>query len=129
MTEKIQGFLGDAATEKGGCTPTAFKSDGSAKAGVIKASPGQLYGASFDNTNASPAYCRLYNQTTSPATSDTPVYRFKIPGSTTVGGREKVWPKGLEFSIGIAYRITTGIADSDDTAAASNEVFANFDKC
>ena len=128
MTEKIQGFVGDAATAVGGCTATVFLSNGTLKNGVVKASPGQLYGLSVDNINAAPCYIRLYNQATAPATTDTPVYRLRIPGGTSGAGREKVWVKGLEFSAGIAYRITTGVADNDDTAAASTEVMANFDK-
>lgn len=127
MVEQIQGFTGDAATVKGGCFPTAFISDGSAKAGVIKASRGQLYGASFGNTNAAACYVRLYNKASAPLTSDTPVYRFTIPGATVGAGREKQWPKGLEFDTGIAYRITTGAADTNDVAATANEVTANFD--
>lgn len=128
MTEKTQGFVGDAATEKGGCTATVFLSNGTLKNGVIKSTPGQLYGLSADNINAAPCYVRLYNQTTAPATTDTPVYRLRVPGSTSGGVREKVWTKGLEFSVGIAYRITTGVADNDDTATANTEVLANFDK-
>lgn len=107
---------------------TAFISNGSLKNGVIKAGPGKLFGASFGNANAAACYVRLYNKTTAPITSDTPVYRFIIPGATTGAGREKVWLGGLFFSTGIAYRITTGAADSDDTATASNEVMVNFDK-
>ena len=71
------------------------------------------------NANASPCYLRLYNATSNPATTDTPVARFIIPGA---GGREVPLPVGLSFSTGIAFRLTTGAADNDDSAAASNEV-------
>lgn len=113
---------------RGVCDPVDFLSDGSAKAGVIADSEICLYGASFGNTNAAPCYVRLYNKASAPLTSDTPKYRFMIPGATTGGGREKSWPRGLYFSVGCAYRITTGAADNNDTAAASGEVTANFDK-
>jgi hypothetical protein len=106
----------------GGCSLHTFKSDASAKAGVMKASAGQLYSISIGNVNAAVCYLRLYNQTGNPTTSDTPVGRYMIPGSTTGAGREIQFPLGAGFSTGIAYRITTGVADNDDTAAASNEV-------
>lgn len=111
----------------GGCSAAAFLSDGSTKAGVIKNAAGQIYGLSVGNANAAACYVRLYNMTTNPATTDTPVYRFLIPGGSAGAGREKTWPLGMAFSTGIAYRITTGAADNNDTAAASAEVTANFD--
>ena len=111
----------------GGCSAAAFLSDGATKAGVIKNAAGQIYGLSVGNANAAACYVRLYNMTTNPATTDTPVYRFLIPGGSAGAGREKTWPLGMAFSTGIAYRITTGAADNNDTAAASAEVTANFD--
>lgn len=111
----------------GGLSAAAFLSDGSTKAGVVKASAGQLYGISTGNVNAAACYVRLYNMTSNPGTGDTPVYRFMIPGNTAGSGREKNWPLGLAFSTGIAYRITTGAADNNDTATASAEVTANWD--
>lgn len=121
ITDAIEAALPD------GVDCVTFKSDGSAKAGVVKATPGKLFGMSFGNTNAAACYVRLYDLSAAPSATDTPVARFMIPGSTAGAGREKSWPGGLRFKAGIAYRITTGAADTDSTAAASNEVTGNFD--
>lgn len=115
-----------AASESGGCLPFAILSSGT-KAGVIKASPGQLYGLTLGNINAAPCYLKLYDMITSPATSDTPVYRFMIPGNAAGAGREKAWPLGLRFATGIAWRLVTGAANDDDTAPASAEVTVSGD--
>lgn len=108
-------------------TVTRFKSDGSAKRGVIKATPGILWGISCSNTNAAAAYLRLYNLATNPATSDTPIAEYAIPGSAAGAGRERAFSIGVAFTTGIAYRIVTNAASDGDTACASNEVIANFE--
>lgn len=114
------------ASENGGCLPWSIISDGT-KAGVIKASPGQIYGMSLGNINAAPAYLKLYDKITAPTTSDVPVYRLMIPGNTAGGGREKAWPLGLKFNTGIAWRLTTEAANNGDTAPANAEVTASGD--
>jgi hypothetical protein len=104
-------------------SPYTFLSNGTAKAAAVKASAGTLLGLSLGNTNAAACYVRLYNKATAPLTSDTPVLRYVVPGATAGAGREvQLPPGGLSFTTGIGIRITTLAADSDDTAAASNEV-------
>lgn len=108
---------------------TRFKSDNATKAGVIKATPGQLFSISCHNTNAAARYLRLYNKATAPGTGDTPVSEFVIPGATTGGVRDVNFfgDDGASFSTGIAYRAVTTNADNGDTAIASDEVVINFE--
>lgn len=115
-----------AAASEGGALPFALPLDGT-KNGVIKAGAGQLYGISCGNINAAPAYLKLYDMITAPATTDTPVYRFMIPGNAAGAGREKVWPVGLKFAVGIAWRLVTTLANDGDTAVAANEVTVSGD--
>ena len=116
----------------GGTTPYRYLSASSAKAGVIKASAGQLYGSVVaENIGASPVYLRLYNKATAPATSDTPaIGPLIIPGATTGAGVVAVLPaQGVEFGTGISWRLTTGIADNNDSAVTDAEVtFTTFYK-
>jgi hypothetical protein len=109
------------AAERGGPTPFALLSDGT-KAGVIKAAPGQVYGISLSNVNAAAAFFKLYDKATAPSTSDVPVYRCTVGGGTTGVVRDIVFPVGLKFSVGIAWRLVTTVPDNGDTAPASNEV-------
>lgn len=111
----------------GGCSGYTFLSNGSTVSGVVKGSPGQLYGASFGNESGSAVYYKLYNQTTAPGTGATPIYRFLIPGNTAGAGREKIWPQGLQFTVGIAFRATSNSGDTASSAIASHVFTANLD--
>ena len=109
-------------------TLTRVKSDNATKAGVIKAAPGQLFSVSCHNVNAAARFLRLYNKATAPGTGDTPVAEYAIPGATTGGVRDVMFPNdGIAFSAGISYRLVTTSADNGDTAAASDEVVVNFE--
>lgn len=108
-----------------GATPYRYLSAGGAKAGVIKASAGRLFGSiSMGNIGAAAVYLRIYDKATAPGTSDTPkIGPLIIPGATTGAGREHVLPDvGAAFASGISWRLTTGIADNDDTAVSNAEV-------
>ena len=108
-----------------GTTPYRYLSAGSAKADVIKSSAGRLFGSiSMGNIGAAAVYLRIYDKTTAPGTSDTPVIGpLVIPGATTGAGREHDLPDvGVRFTSGISWRLTTTIADNADTAVSDAEV-------
>jgi hypothetical protein len=111
----------------GGCTPYSFISTAAVQAASIKASPGQVYGLSFTNTSATIAYVRLYNQTGSPATTDTANIRYRtaIPGNTAGAGLVLPVTQGIEFTTGIGIRVSAAAADNDATALAANVVLGN----
>ncbi|VTR96054.1 Uncharacterized protein OS=Sorangium cellulosum So0157-2 GN=SCE1572_38740 PE=4 SV=1 [Gemmata massiliana] len=113
------------AATAGGTTPYSFLSTAAVQAAAIKASAGQVYGLRFFNKGAAPVYVRLYNQTTTPGTSDAPVYRCLVPGNTSGGGFVDTIPPGVVFTTGIGIRVTGAIADNDATALAANEVLGN----
>ncbi|AMV29278.1 hypothetical protein VT84_33090 [Gemmata sp. SH-PL17] len=113
------------AATAGGTTPYSFLSTAAVQAAAIKASAGQVYGLRFFNKNASPVYVRLYNQTTTPGTSDTPIYRCMVPGNTAVGGFVDTIPPGITFGTGIGIRVTAGVADNDATALPASDVMGN----
>jgi len=111
----------------GGCSVYSFLSTAAVQAASIKASPGQVYGLTFTNPSATIAYVRLYNQTTSPATTDNAniVYRTAIPGNTTGTGLVLPVTQGLQFTTGIGIRVTAAVSDTDATALAANVVLGN----
>ncbi|VTS03504.1 Uncharacterized protein OS=Sorangium cellulosum So0157-2 GN=SCE1572_38740 PE=4 SV=1 [Gemmata massiliana] len=113
------------AGTSGGTTPYSFLSTAAVQAAVVKASAGQVYGLRFFNKGAAPVYVRLYNQTTTPGTSDTPNYRCMVPGNTAVGGFVDTIPPGITFGTGIGIRVTAGVADNDATALPVNDVMGN----
>ncbi len=118
------GFL--SATNVGGATPGKYVAAAAANqdSQVIKASAGQLYGLQLSNVAVAIRYVKLYNKATAPTSADVPVMVIALPASSD-------WPLslpmvGVAFSAGIAFRITTGIADNDTGAATAGDVVVNW---
>jgi len=85
---------------------------------------GRVYGWYVFNLSAATKYLKLYDLAAAPAVgTDTPVMTIPIPP----GGGANVWfSGGIAFSTGIAYAITGGVADTDTTALATNDVVLNL---
>lgn len=112
----------------GGLTQHKLISAASTNATSLKASAGQVYGIQVFNLNTSPRYLKLYNKASAPTVgTDTPVKVFMIPGNAAGSGIVSNWTNGVEFTTGIAYALTTGIADSDTGAVAASEIALNID--
>lgn len=122
----LVGKVNTQATTSGGYSASRFISAGSVIAANIKNSAGQVYKVNITNINATPVYVRLYDQTASPATTDTPVWAFTVPGNTAGAGAIETFPDGLVFATGIGWRVTASIADNDNTVLASNTVLGNI---
>ena len=123
----VLSVLLDAATS-GGSTPYSYIAAGSANqdSQVVKASAGQIYAISAISVIGTLLYLKVYNKATAPTSSDTPVFRFPIPASTTGAGYTWALPRGASFSSGISFRITTGIADSNAVAATANDCIVDL---
>ena len=128
--------------------PAALTSGGGMKVGVVDAlpagtnivgnvridqtTPGTTNGVRASNfpntldTNTGNAnrYVKLYNKASAPSSSDTPVKRLFVPAG---GGVTVPASQGIAFDTGIAFRITTGVADNDANAATANDVLVNAD--
>lgn len=111
----------------GGATPYKLISAASTNATSVKASAGQIYSIVVMNLNASQRYLKLYNKASSPTVgTDTPVQVYMIPGAAAGAGFTLSIPVGMQFDTGIAFALTTGIADSDTGAVAANEIVVNL---
>ncbi len=86
----------------------------------VKASAGTINTLSATNINAAARYLKLYDKASAPVVgTDTPAAVFLLkPGETTV---IPCGPAGRGFSTGIAYALTTGLADADTGAVAVTE--------
>lgn len=111
-----------------GYTPYKLISAGSTNATSLKASAGQVGAVICFNINASPRYLKLYNKASAPTVgTDTPVQVYLIPGNTAGAGHVIPLPnQGLEFTVGIAFALTTGITDADTGAVAASEIIVNI---
>lgn len=91
---------------------------------VVKASPGVLLSLYVTNTNAADRFLKLYNKATAPTVgTDVPVMTINLHENSA-----ESWtiPAGINFSAGISYAITTGVADADVAAVGANDVVATL---
>jgi hypothetical protein len=114
-------------TTSGGHSISRTLSAATTNATSVKGSAGQVYGYYVSNTNASPRYLKLYNKATSPTVgTDTPVLTLLIPGNASGVAGHVEFTNGIEFTTGIAFALTTGVADADTGAVAANEIVLNL---
>lgn len=118
----------DARTS-GGATPYKYIAAASANqdSQVVKNSAGSLFAIVVVNVNASLRYLKIYDKSSGPTSSDTPVLSIPVPASVTGAGVSFPlgWP-GIAFSNGIGIRMTTGMADADASAVTANDMLVNL---
>jgi hypothetical protein len=101
-------------------TPFNRISDASNNALVVQATPGRVTGGYAINTNAAVRYLKLYNKATAPdPATDTPVMVIPLPPSVAVPLK---FGAGLGFATGIGMLLVTGVANTNNTAVAANEI-------
>lgn len=105
-------------------TPYVLISAATTNATSVKASAAVLKSICVSNNAATIAYLKIYNKASAPTVgTDTPVQVYIIPGSTAGAGNTIMLPAGgLTLSTGLAFALTTGIAHTDATAVAANQI-------
>jgi hypothetical protein len=118
------GQIGQVPLTSGGLSISRKLSAASTNATNVKASAGQVYAVHCMNTNAALRYLKLYDKASAPTVgTDTPVITVPLPTNAPV----VIQPAcGIAFANGIGFAMTTGIADSDATAVAANEIVLNL---
>jgi hypothetical protein len=95
----------------------------SANATTLQASPGFIGAIWCTNIDTVPVFLKFYDMTAAPASTDTPVLVFGIPGNVAGGGGSiGIPPDGVRFLVGIGFRIVKGIGDADNTSIAASTV-------
>lgn len=108
----------------GGLSSTHLVSAASTNATNVKASSGQIYGWSIQNTSSSARYVKIFNKASSPTVgTDTPVLNLYIPPTS---GNNFSNDTGIAFSTGIGFAITSGPTDTDSGAVAASDVLLNI---
>jgi hypothetical protein len=103
----------------GGVTASHLVAAAGNNATVLKASAGQIYGASIYDNAAYPVFLKFYNTASAPTVGTTTVvYEVAVQAGTE---REVHSEEGVAFSAGIAYATTKGIADSDTSTLAASD--------
>lgn len=95
---------------------------------LVKAGKGALVSMHVINTNAAIRYLRFYDTNKAPtAGAGNPVRKYVIPGSATGAGFVLSPPLPMKFQVGIAFTLTTGVADTDTTALTANDVILTLE--
>lgn len=105
-----------------GCTPFHGTSAASTNATSVKASRATLCTLQIVNTTATIYYFRMYDLATAPTCSSATgaVHSWPVPASTTGGGISiPLAPYGENFAAGLAFCVTGGGGDTDNTNAAT----------
>jgi len=116
--------VSQAPATSGGWSVSRTLSANTTNATSVKASAGQVGGWFLYNANAAVRYLKLYNKASAPTVgSDTPVMTIPIPPGAAANVE---FLAGIAFSTGIAFALTTGVADADTGAVAANECIVNL---
>lgn len=103
----------------GGLTLSHAITAATTNATSVKGSAGQLYGASVYNNATYPVFLKFCNKATACTCGTDPVvYEVATQAGTE---REVHTEEGYAFSTGIAYCVTKGITDADNTAVALSD--------
>jgi hypothetical protein len=86
---------------------------------VVKAAAGTLKRIAGYNARASAVYLKLYDMTSTPASTDTPRKTIYLPASAAFDLEQDAY-----FGTGIAYRMTTAGADNDTGALTAGDILA-----
>jgi hypothetical protein len=88
---------------------------------IVSTGPTRLSHLNGTNATAGIKYIKFYDQKTTPSETDTPWYTYACTASVPFS---ETFASPIRFTTGLAYRIVTGAADSNDTAVAANDILA-----
>lgn len=88
---------------------------------AVKASAGVVFGIQGVNVAAAARYLKLYDKASAASTSDTPRKTLYLPASQAFAFD---FPRGLNFALGIRFRLVTGSADNDGTDVTAGDILA-----
>jgi len=114
-------------TGANGTTPYKLISLATTNANVVKASPGNLYSIVAIGLTSNVRYLKLYNKATAPSVgTDVPLMTIPVPTNSQGAGIAIPFSMGVNFPLGIAIAITSGLADNDTGAILANDVVVNL---
>lgn len=112
------------ATAEAGWAVRHVKSAATTNSTSVKGSAGKVGGWYVFNAAAATRYLKLYNKASAPVVgTDVPVLVVPVPAGSAANVEFR---RGIAFATGIAFAITGGVADSDTTAVAVNDVILDL---
>jgi hypothetical protein len=89
----------------------------------VKASAGKVTGWYIYNSNASARKVAFHDQNVAPTAGSSVYFSVVVPG---LAATNVSYPDGINFATGIGITTVTGLADSDATAVAANDLIINI---
>ena len=114
-------LLSGAQSAHAQSAPKKYLSAASNNATVVYGRSSLLNMVHVENTTATIYYVKFYNKATAPTCgTDVPVLTIPAPASATGGAPVVLAPaQGMKFGLGVGFCIVAGIADNDNTNAAT----------
>jgi hypothetical protein len=108
-------------------SPVGYLSQANNNATIVLAGQVAVSAIVLINTTTTVYYLKLYDKATAPVCgTDIPKWRIPIPyGASNSGGGVAIPNGGLLFYTGFGFCLTAGIADNDNTSAATG-IALNF---
>jgi hypothetical protein len=115
------------ATGTNGTTAYKLISLASTNANSVKASGGNLYSIIAIGLTSTVRYLKLYNKASAPTVgTDVPIMTIPVPANLQGAGISIPFSMGVNFSLGIAIAITSGVADADTGVVGAGDVVLNL---
>lgn len=106
--------------------PVKYDSAATTNATRVKAAAGAVDQVTLINTTTTLYYLKFYDKASAVPTCNSDVVRHKVPvpyGTSNSGGGAVVpFPLGIRFNLGIGFCLTGGLADTDNSNAATGVV-------
>jgi hypothetical protein len=116
--------VGVVARADGGFSKHRLLSAATTNATSVKASAGKVGGWYVSNTNAAGRWLKFYDKASAPTVgTDVPFLTIFLPPGVA---SNVTLTTGIDFPTGIAFALTTGVADADVAAVAANEIVLNL---
>lgn len=123
MFTKSKLVCGIGDTEVDSTTAFSLNAAATTNLTLLKAGPGIITAIHAVNVNAAVRYLKFYDSKITPVAGvGTPCRRFAIPASATGAGFVFAPTIPMRFNVGIAFALTTGVADTDTAALTANDV-------
>lgn len=126
--QNIKALFGNGAEADDSSQPFSLIALGTTNATLVKSSSGVITAVHAINVNAAIRYLKFYDFNKIPSAGvGTPVRRYAIPASATGAGFVLNPTVPFKFKSGIAFTLTTGVADTDATALTANDVILTLE--
>jgi hypothetical protein len=114
-------------TGANGTTPYKLISLASTNAISVKASGGNLYSIVAIGLTSTVRYLKFYNKASAPIVgTDVPIMTIPVPANLQGAGIAIPFSMGVNFPLGIAIAITSGVADTDTGVIGAGDVVINL---